>query len=96
MDAVCCAAGFLAGLCPVRVNRVASRRSRRSWHVRYASNSDPIGASPRSVAMCHFQTHALQQRNISFEGQAYFASLAAFWIRAATSFGCERKIAWLP
>ena len=33
-------------------SRVASGRSRRSWHVRYASNSDPIGASQRSVAMC--------------------------------------------
>ena len=27
-------------------------RSRRSWRVRYASNSDPLGASQRSVAMC--------------------------------------------
>src|SRR5215831_9454457 len=43
------------------VSRVASGRSRRSWHVRYASNSDPIGASQRSVAMCHLRTRAPQQ-----------------------------------
>src|SRR5262249_16500594 len=28
-------------------------RSRRSWRVRYASNSDPIGASQQNVALCH-------------------------------------------
>jgi hypothetical protein len=39
--------------CLLRVSRVASGPSRRSWHVRYAFNSDPIGASQRSVAMCH-------------------------------------------
>jgi len=49
-----------------------------------------------AVAVCWPNSTAVQQRNKSFEGQAYFASLAAFWIRAATSFGCERKIAWLP
>ena len=48
--------------CPSWVSRVASGRPRRSWHVRYASNSDPIGASRRSVAMCHYvwPGHAVQ------------------------------------
>src|SRR4029077_11162036 len=50
---VACIATKSAALCPSWVSRVASRRSRRSWHVRYASKSDPIGASQRSVAMCH-------------------------------------------
>jgi hypothetical protein len=37
-------------------SRVASGRSRRSWHVRYASNSDPIGASQQNVALCQKET----------------------------------------
>src|SRR5262245_11021185 len=37
--------------CPLWVSRVASGPSQRSWHVCYASNSDPISASQRSVAM---------------------------------------------
>src|SRR5262245_9645631 len=40
------------------VRSVASGRSRRSWHVRYASNSDPIGVSQRSVARCQEETRA--------------------------------------
>src|SRR5262245_54279209 len=31
-----------------------------------------------------------------WETMAYFAAVAAFSINAATSRGCERKIAWLP
>ena len=31
-----------------------------------------------------------------WETMAYFASVAAFSINAATSGACERKIAWLP
>src|SRR5262249_56621009 len=31
-----------------------------------------------------------------FDRMAYFASVAAFSINAATSGACERKIAWLP
>jgi hypothetical protein len=42
----------LAKLCRLRVSRVASGRSRRSWDIRYASNSDPFGALQRSLAMC--------------------------------------------
>src|SRR5262245_48483200 len=41
--------------------RLASGPSRRSWHVRYDCKSDPIGASQRSVAMCHKRTYAVQQ-----------------------------------
>src|SRR6266550_3323658 len=38
-----------------RVNRVASRRARHLRHVRYASDSDPIGAQQRTVAMYHLR-----------------------------------------
>jgi Uri superfamily endonuclease len=41
----------LAKLCRLRVSRVASGRSRRSWHVRYASNSDRVGASEQNNAL---------------------------------------------
>ena len=58
----CCSAECQSRLCRLWVSRVASGTSRRSWHVRYASNSDPIGASQRSVAMCHLRTHAAQQK----------------------------------
>ena len=44
--------GISRSLCRLWVSRVASGRSQRSRHVRYASNSDPIGASQRSVVMC--------------------------------------------
>ena len=47
-----CTATIKSRACLTWVSRVASGRSRCSWHVRYASNSDPIGASQRNVAMC--------------------------------------------
>jgi len=33
----------------------------RSRHVRFTSRSDRIDAAPRTVALCHERTHALQQ-----------------------------------
>jgi hypothetical protein len=41
--------------------RVVSLCPRCSWHVRYASDSDRIGAWQRTVAMCQKATFALQQ-----------------------------------
>jgi hypothetical protein len=38
-------AGFPSGRCQLRVDRVASRRARHLRHVRYAPDSDPIGAA---------------------------------------------------
>ena len=39
----------------------------RSQHVRYTSDSDRIGASQRTDAMCHNQTHAVQQTVLLFD-----------------------------
>jgi hypothetical protein len=49
------------------VMRVASVCPRRSWHVRYASDSDRIGASQRTVAMGHSPTYAVQQIAMLFD-----------------------------
>ena len=47
-----------------------SRRTdeaRRLQYVRYASDSDRVGASQRTVAKCHFRTHAPQQIALLFD-----------------------------
>jgi hypothetical protein len=86
---------------PFRVSRAGSRRSRSGWHVRYASNSDPIGASQRSVAMCHSPTYAVQQIAMLFDylvsdGQqagALFAGFVATMTGSDFSYPCVFPLA---
>jgi hypothetical protein len=56
-----CTAGFHPPPCPLGVRRVGSTRLRRSRNVRYASNTDRIDASQKTVALCQQLTPAPQQ-----------------------------------
>jgi hypothetical protein len=65
-------AGFNPGRCPLWVIFVRSTRFQRSRHVRFASNSDQIGASQRTVAKF------IKARLIDLGGSVSASSPAAF------------------
>jgi hypothetical protein len=54
----CCDAAFQFDLCLLRVIHVGSRLARLCLYVRCTSDSDQTGASQRSDALCHEETHA--------------------------------------
>jgi len=66
-----------------RVIRVTSTQPLASPDVRFASNTDRIGASQRTVAMCHKATYAVQQklRSIRSPRRCGRSSTGNFWMR---------------